>query len=245
MLLFMADVEVNPGPTMAELAALINNLSATVNAGFLQCNVKLDALVADVNDLKTKQATLEATVNKLSEDRDYLLREVDKLRDIALLSDVKSRERNLVISGLPISKLRAIDDFRDFMVSKLHISAHDSISHLENASVNVISELNSADRRALSIVSLKSFAVRNAILACGKHLKNTRIFISPDLPKEVQKARKSLRPFFLASRANNLKASFIGSRLSIDNEMFSATATDLNKLRIRFPHAGYGAPLND
>jgi hypothetical protein len=67
-LLLVAGIEPNPGPTTcAELAVLINNLTAMVNAGFNQCNVKLDVLVADVNnlksdvnDLKTKQTTLES-----------------------------------------------------------------------------------------------------------------------------------------------------------------------------------------
>ena len=53
ILLFMAGVEINPEPavTCAELATMINNLtiqvaglSAQVNVGFQQCNVKLDGL---------------------------------------------------------------------------------------------------------------------------------------------------------------------------------------------------------
>ena len=42
ILLFMAGIELNPGPfTCAELATLIINLSHTVISGFQQCNDKL------------------------------------------------------------------------------------------------------------------------------------------------------------------------------------------------------------
>jgi hypothetical protein len=92
----MAGVELNPGPTCADLATLINNLSATVTAGFAQCNIKFDSLVADINALKTKQTALEETVNKLSADRDYILGELEKLRHAPLSSDTNSHLSNII-----------------------------------------------------------------------------------------------------------------------------------------------------
>ena len=115
VMMFMAGVEINPGPTTcAKLAILINNLAATVTADFLQCNTKLNTIVADVNDLKVKQAALEDTVNKLSIDRDNLFQEVGKLSEPVLIPDVKYREKNLVTSGLLISE-HVIDGSRVFL----------------------------------------------------------------------------------------------------------------------------------
>ncbi len=60
LLLFMAGIELNPGPvTCYELAGLINNLTTQVNTGFQQCNAKLDAFVADVTELKASFTALE------------------------------------------------------------------------------------------------------------------------------------------------------------------------------------------
>ena len=60
LLLFMASIELNPGPvTCTELAGLINNLTTQVNTGFQQCNAKLDAFVAEVTELKASFAVLE------------------------------------------------------------------------------------------------------------------------------------------------------------------------------------------
>jgi hypothetical protein len=167
---------------------------------------------------------------------------VARLRDAASIAEVKSREKNLVISGLPISKAHAIDDLRAFMVNNLHLPDDVSTNHLVSASVNVIRELNTADHKALAIITLKSVTARNALLACGKHLKNTRIFMSADLPKDVQTAQKSLRPFFLAARASGLRAFFVGSHLQIGRDVYSVT--DHNKLHDRFPHANARPMLN-
>ena len=92
ILLFMAGVEISPGPvvTCAELATMINKLttqvaglSAQVNAGFQQCNVKLDGQLNNVTDLKTRCAALETAVTLLSTDRDNLQHEVSALKAAA------------------------------------------------------------------------------------------------------------------------------------------------------------------
>ena len=92
ILLFMVGVKINPGPavTCAELATMISNLttqvaglSAQVNAVFQQCNVKLDGLLNDVTDLKTRCAALETAVTLLFTNCDNLLLEVSALKAAA------------------------------------------------------------------------------------------------------------------------------------------------------------------
>jgi hypothetical protein len=64
LLLFIAGIELNPGPiTCNELAGLINNLSAQCNTGFQQANNKLDAFVTEMADLRVKLAALELSHN--------------------------------------------------------------------------------------------------------------------------------------------------------------------------------------
>ncbi len=60
LLLFMAGIELNPGPvTCAELANLITNLAGQLNAGFQLTNNKLDAFVTEMADFKVKVTNLE------------------------------------------------------------------------------------------------------------------------------------------------------------------------------------------
>ena len=249
ILLFIAGVEINPGPavTCAELAALINNLSTQVaglttqvNAGFQQCNTKLDGLINDVNDLKAKYTALEATVSQLSADRDNLLHEVHMLQESAYISDVKARESNIVISGLSVSAAHSKDDIHAFLVNHLHIPDQEAYTLLTSASIRVISDGLSAVHKALVIVSLASYAARNRILSLGKHLQHSHIFMFPDLPKAVQNAHKRLRPFFLAARHNKERCSFIGSCLRIGTTTFAVS--DISALAVRFPNVTASRP---
>jgi hypothetical protein len=223
--------------TCAELATLITTLTNTVNNGFHQCNDKLDLLVADVADLKAKYTALEVTVTQLSNDRDCLKRELADLREAALATDITARESNLVVSGFSISKLHPLDDFRLFLQNKLHLPVIDIDSICRSASFRIVSDGSIPTRKALTIVTLSTVAVRNRLLALGKNLKGTAIFIHPDLPKSAQDARKQLRPFLIASRANNERSSFVGSRLRIGDRFFSVS--DIASLTTRYPHASH------
>jgi hypothetical protein len=187
VLLFMAGVELNPGPTCADLGTLINNLSATVTAGFAQCNTKLDLLVADINALKTKQTALEKTVNKLSADRDYILGELEKLRHAPLSSDTNShlsststisqlvrdalgteeRKKNAIIFNLP-DENSFEDDSR--MVSALF---HDlQVNHLLVKSLSRIGRppLRSGQRARPLRVELRTAQDVNLLLAAATRL---------------------------------------------------------------------------
>ncbi len=96
ILLFMAEVELNPGPvTCAELATIITMLTNTVNNGFQTSNDKLDTFVIDIADLKVKCAVLEATVTQLTKDCYYLRRDLSDIRKSALIANIVSRDNNL------------------------------------------------------------------------------------------------------------------------------------------------------
>ena len=100
---------------------------------------------------------------------------------------------------------------RVFWTDKHHTSRPnaDRANLTLNASVKVISNSNEAlsiISLIISLISKDALLCQNAILACGKDLKSTHVFISPNLPKDVQTARKSLRPFFLVACTAYLKA---------------------------------------
>ena len=103
ILLFMAGIELNPGPvTCADLAALITNLSHTVTSGFQQCNDKLDTLCADISDLKTKSNALENTVAQLSNDRDALQVTVAQLSNahVSLQRDLSDLRESMPLTNI-------------------------------------------------------------------------------------------------------------------------------------------------
>ena len=124
ILLFTASVELNPGPvTCAELATMITMLTNTMNNCFQKCNDKLDTLVIDIAYLKAKCAVLEATVTQLTNDRVCLRRDLSDVRESAFIANIVSRKTNLILTGLPLSSLHPLDDFRTFMRDKLYLFA--------------------------------------------------------------------------------------------------------------------------
>ena len=84
LLLFMADIELNPGPvTCAELSVLITNIATQVHDGFQQTNNKLDAFVTETADLKIKLPTLELSHNtEITAFKDSLAQVTKELNDI-------------------------------------------------------------------------------------------------------------------------------------------------------------------
>ena len=111
---------------------------------------------------------------------------------------------------------------RVFLTDKHHTSRPnaDRANLTLNASVKVISNSNEA-LSIISLISKDALPCQNAILACGKHLKNTHVFISPNLPKDVQTARKSLRPFFLVACTAYLKAYYHLINRLLSSSLFS------------------------
>ena len=87
-----------------------------MTSGFQQCNDKLEALCADISDLKTKCVALENTVAPLSNDLDTLQVTVAQLSDAHVslqcdlsdlcesmhITNINSRDSNLVITGYPM-----------------------------------------------------------------------------------------------------------------------------------------------
>ena len=84
LLLFMAGIELNPGPvTCAELSVVITNLTTQVLNRFQQTSNKLDAFVIEMADLKVKLATLELSYNtEITILKDSLAQVTKELNDI-------------------------------------------------------------------------------------------------------------------------------------------------------------------
>jgi outer membrane murein-binding lipoprotein Lpp len=248
----MAGIELNPGPTTAELATLITNLFTQVATGFAQvaqCNNKLDAIITDMVDLKAKCATLEVTVARLCDDRDALQHdrarlshEIDVLKEENLIAQIASRDCNLVISGLELPKSSPHDPLSRFLVNQLKFTADDATQLLNDSLIRVIRDRNTPNKKATAIIGLRSVQLRNNILSHSKELKGTSYSIFRDLPKPVQEARKALNPYYYAARSAGNSASFIGTRLRIDNTHFAVS--DILVLAVRYPHASPRRLLN-
>ena len=154
LLLFMAGIELNPGPvTCTELAGLINNLTTQVNIGFQQCNAKLDAFVAEVTELKASFAVLELKChNEIAALKTSLEKVTKELADVkssgvapqhiaatppptlpsapALVKVVReidlqaSKKTNIVLSGIAPSLLTDADIVTNLLRDELGITAN-------------------------------------------------------------------------------------------------------------------------
>lgn len=135
-----------------------------------------------------KFETLKSRITELE-------KENNQLKDKVELLEISSRKNNIVIYGLDATRNKTISSVCEKINALLHIK-------LIDADIDGIAILGNSEKSPIK-VEFVSFQKRQLVFQNVKKLKQTNVYISPDLTKKQLESRKILRKHLLRIRTNS------------------------------------------
>jgi hypothetical protein len=209
----------------------------------------ITGLQDDVTDLKTKGEVMENEILKcearfcaLERKCAHINKELKKERDINTVNEAFVKRSNLFFSGVPevedekeggcIGSIgRILTENLKIVPGSLIINACFRLGPITNITQvkGKAKKGNNAQRPRKIMVHLNTVADRNIIWGKKKLLKDNPVFISEDLPREMEKKRSLLVPIMKKARtieAYKKSAFIVGDKLVINKVKYSVDKLD-------------------
>ncbi|XP_077536042.1 uncharacterized protein LOC144148372 [Haemaphysalis longicornis] len=205
MLLLSGDVELNPGPTKAQIES--------VSAAIKQLDETILAIRADINQLKAVQtnhetvlstltnrisllesAQTEPSLNTAPHDAVSIKHEIETLKAANTDANNRLRRNNLLFLGIEDSAKETWDESEQNVMK--FCTDHLGIT-LETNSIERAHRIGkfSADKKRPIVIKLAHFKTKEKILSCGPNLKETTFAVREDFAAATRIARAKLLKF--------------------------------------------------
>ena len=188
-----------------------------------------NAISAINEKIKVREDREDHIITKLNE----VTKENKLIKEKLLALDVYIRRENLKFSGLMEddneSALQCQKKIYGLFKNQLKIVNSERIEFQRCHRLSRKTDGKTRDR----IVRFLKFPDRQTIWNAKNHLKGSNIIVHEDFPPEIDQRRARLFPIFIAARSQNMKASLIADKLTVNGKKYNTETLDLLPLSIQ------------
>ena len=217
MLLAVAGIEPNPGPTkeLKEIKAMLCEVKKTNEAivsEVREINQTLGKLVSRIDRAENEIVGLKNEVTELRNSNWYLQRKLDDLEN-------RSRRQNIIVNGLPQRGQYKNWDTTEAIVREL---IQNSLKvKLEPDDIQRAHRIHSNNGIEPIVCCFLRDKKRSEVLQNARKLKGTEIYISEDYSYQVRSERRELKKHMIEARRQGRNAKLQFRHLIIDNRKYS------------------------
>lgn len=216
-LLLIGGVEPNPGPTLDDIYALMQESKERMDLGFKEVNEKMVGMEKGLREQLEKQ---EEKIVKLEEENSNLREIVKKLEDKQDDLENRSRRNNLIFFGID-DPIDSKETWNDCAKKIIHVVQNEmKLEHITENDIERAHRLGNRRGKRPIIVKFHNFQAKNEVLGCRASLKGSNIFINEDFSRKVRQEREVLISEMKKAREKGITATVSYNKLRADGKTF-------------------------
>lgn len=202
LLLCAGDVEVNPGPKIDDVLALMKDFHEETTATLTEIKQNIAGINAKIHEIETglqKMSQIESTCEDVGDSVREVKSSISKVNEdlVDVVDDINNRMRrnNLIVKGLPETDKEDYEETEKIV--KEFFSAHLELQVGDIERAHRVGKRRPHFDRPI-IIKFLNFKSKTEVLRNAPKLKNLdfpKVWIDEDFSPKVQMARKRLRDF--------------------------------------------------
>lgn len=238
-MLLCGDVELNPGPTNAEMLQTPTQGQQAIRDDLAELKKRLEVAEKSVTSFSTRMTKLETNVREIARKVDNfetLNNSAEKIQQTLMLQQEKlteledrSRMSNLVVFGIDERANETEDVLRQKVIKEVFEDRLD----VKCLSVARIHRLGKRRGKRPVILFFQNYTEKQEVLRNCKKLKGTQISVQNDFSAETLRKRKLLWQSAKAEKEQGKKVALVNNKLRVDSQLYAWDDVSNTRVAVR------------